>query len=105
MLDFDNNTTARNLNVLIADSAQTVRQEALDHMASPSFVSRPAPSVATSDALRATSNENMTPNPLAAILKTAMESSDLTVSDIAAQAARQQQTLTENQTVNLRNPN
>jgi hypothetical protein len=125
MLDLQNNPSAQELNALIQDSEQHIREEALKKMKqhqaanpthvptnSPSSTPQTQPAVppptqlpATNQASGGQSTSVMTHNPIADILKLAMENSDLTVSQIERQAERQTQrqaTLSEGETANLR---
>jgi hypothetical protein len=96
ILDFKHNPSAQNLNILIENSVHDVRQEALDKMKTgvvPGSITNPQPTANDS------SIGGMTTNPIAGILKLAMENNDLTVSQIAAQADKK---LAEGQSEDLR---
>jgi hypothetical protein len=82
------NSKAQDLNILIENTAKSVRHEALQKMDS-----KPAPSTTA-----------MTAAPSGDILKLATEGGDLTVAQIASQAHKQQ-TLAEGQSVTLSNAN
>lgn len=108
ILDMAHNPSARNLNVLIEDAEQQVRQEAMQKMKAigatpplPPAVRQPG--TATVGSVQASTSE-MTTNPLADILKKAMENQDLKVSQIAAAANRPTGTgtMAEGQSVNVR---
>jgi hypothetical protein len=96
IFDMQNNPSAQSLGTLIQDTQASIRQEALAKMRSDSAPS-PAPAQPPTQSI-----SGMTPNPVAGILKLAMESDDLTVSQISSQAQRQQSALQEGQSVNLR---
>lgn len=96
ILDLQNNPSAQNLNTLIEDTAKSVREEALAKMRDDS--KPPAPVKPIEPAKQSVSG--MTANPVADILKLAMENDDLTVDQISNQANRQ---LQEGQSVSLRN--
>ncbi len=96
ILDFTHNENAQNLNQLIEDSVKSIRQEALEKMkseaASPeSRTNKPSPTQAPQLKIQdpKQSASEMTENPVAGILKLAMESADLTISQVAAQATKQ----------------
>lgn len=94
ILDFRNNPSAQNLNRLIADSSQHLREEALGKMEK---AEKLKPKVKANSA----SVSEMTDNPLAGILKSAMENEELTVSQLAAQVNRTA-ALAEGQAITLR---
>ncbi len=77
ILDFKNNPSAQNLDQLIEDSVANVRLEAMQKMREQA--NHPAPT---------TGGGAMTPQASNAILRQAMSSSELTVSQVAAQAQR-----------------
>lgn len=94
ILDFQNNPTAANLNHLIEDSEAHIREEALTKMQKQA--TKP-----TAKAPAKPSASGMTTGTAPDILKLAMESDDLTVSQIANQA--QKNSITEGQSVDVRN--
>lgn len=94
ILDTQNNAKAQSLGVLIENTVQNVRTEALAKM-------KEQPKAAESSQKSASA---MTPPASSAILKKiALEETDLTVSQLAAKAERESQaTLQEGQAINLR---
>lgn len=88
-------TASANLNVLIENSVKSIRAEALTKMKQ-----RPAAPAAPP---RAKTTSGSTAAPSGDILKLATEGGDLTVAQIAAQARKRLEPLTEGQTVDLRN--
>jgi hypothetical protein len=100
ILDFNNNPIAQNVNELIENSVKDIREEALAKMRN-----RPANQVSDKPLTAGTivnpieSTSGMTANPLNDILKSAIDSEDLTVSQVAAQATRK---LQQDQEVTLR---
>ncbi|HSX48532.1 MAG TPA: PrgI family protein [Candidatus Nanoarchaeia archaeon] len=97
ILDLQNNPSAQNLNTLIEDTAKNVREEAMAKMRQEAETPKPA---TPAKPAASPSISGMTPNPVAGILKLAMENDDLTVDQISNQANRQ---LQEGQSVSLRN--
>jgi hypothetical protein len=89
ILDFTHNPNAANLNELIEDAVKNVRSEAMEKMKNP-------PATAAKSSV-----SEMTSNPVAGILKLAMENEELTVSQLAAQAQKHV-AINEGQVVNLR---
>jgi hypothetical protein len=112
MLDLKHNPAARNLGSLIDDAGQHMLDEAKQRagIQPPPVASSGEPQPALGGQPRAAaapeaSTSTMTTNPLAGILKAAMENQDLKVSQIAAQAGRAGDgTLAEGQSVNFRQP-
>jgi hypothetical protein len=92
MYDVQSSPLAGNINALIEQAAADVKKEAMAQMASPAKAT-PAPAKSVSG--------NVTQTPSSDILKLANES-DLTVSQLAAQATRLAP-LAEGQSVDLRN--
>lgn len=96
ILDTSNNARAQSLGVLIENTVQNVRQEALKSMKETATQAQKAAAPAAS----------VTPPQSSAILKKiALEESDLTVSQLAAKAQRQTAEMSEGQAVNLRQSN
>ncbi len=93
ILDFQNNPSAQNLNVLIEDAVKNIREEALVKM-------KAAPSPSTSSGSTTSVSEMTKPAPVG-IIKLAMDNDDLTVSQIANQAQKQV-VMSEGQAVSLR---
>lgn len=89
ILDFKNNPTAQNLDVLIEDSVRSIREEAMQKMRQQPPTQAPP-----------TSTSEMNPSISDAILKLNNLSGDLSVSQIAAQAGKQ--VLQPGQAVSLR---
>lgn len=99
ILDFKHNPSAHNLSILIENSVHDVRMEALEKMRQPSGSLTPGSITNPQASPNNSSTSEMTANPIAGILKLAMENDDLTVSQIAAQADKK---LMEGQAENLR---
>lgn len=105
ILDFQNNPTAQNLNGLIENAVQNIRQEAqakmLQHKSAPKQSAPITPAAAQMPATPTggPSASVMITNPIGDILKLATEGDDLTVSQLSVHANRQ---LAEGQAVNLR---
>lgn len=98
ILDFQNNPSAQNLNVLIQDSEKSIHKEVLEK------IQHELPQKPPPPAPPQPSTSEMTTNPIADILKRAMENTDLKVSQvsqIAAQASQQNQ-LVEGQSLDVR---
>jgi hypothetical protein len=100
MLDMQNNPQASGLNVLMQNAVKNIRAEALTKMKS----APKTPSTSSGNKSGGGSTSEMTANPVAGILKLAMENDDLTVSQLAAQAQKHV-ALSEGQAVSLRKPN
>jgi hypothetical protein len=108
---------AQDLNVLIENTVKSVREEALQKMRTQPATPKPAktalasapisapPKTSAANANSSVSIGGMTGSTSGDILKLATEGGDLTVTQIAAQAHKQQATLAEGQTVQLRNAN
>jgi hypothetical protein len=88
ILDFKNNPNAQNLDILIQDAERNIREEAQQKMRQ-----NPAPQKGTSA---------MTPEPAPDILKLAMDSGDMKLSQLSNRVNRQPN-LEEGQSVSLRN--
>jgi hypothetical protein len=103
ILDTQNNPNAANLNTLIENTVKNIRQEALHNMQHPAKAPAKPKTPAGQKGSAQPSTSGMTAAPTPDILKLAAEGGDLTVAQIAAQAAKRQgQSLAEGQTVSLR---
>ncbi|MBW3538571.1 PrgI family protein [Candidatus Parcubacteria bacterium] len=89
ILDFKKNPNSQNLEALLAGAAGSVRQAAVDKMKQPV---RPSPASPSAPSHPNQSASGMTVNPIAGILKAAMQNDALTVSQLASQAQRTQAT-------------
>ena len=92
---------SENLNVLIENSVKSIRQEALNKMKQRGGAAA-APARKEVRGAKAATTSGSTPLPSGDILKLATEGGDLTVAQIAAQARKRLEPLTEGQSVDLR---
>jgi hypothetical protein len=108
ILDFQNNPNAQNVNQLIEGATKSIRAEAVQKLqvvrSEERVASKTKPTHTPHSPLPTTNGSvsGMSVNPLDAILKQALDSGDLKVSQIAQQANKPQNNLTEGQPVNLR---
>lgn len=120
IFDVENNANAQNLNTLIANSSQSVRDEAIAMMtqraqaavASVPDAQIPKPGTQAQPAMappvQVPQTPPMTPQNANAIIKLATEGGDLSITALAAQAAQaiaHNQELLEGQTVTIQNAN
>ena len=107
------NPSVQNLNELIHKSEKNIRQEALDRIqsqmpkpaeAKPGNIAQPEPLAVPVEQTEKVSVTEMTVNPIADILKRAMENSDLKVSQVSQIAAQANQAnqLIEGQSIDVR---
>ena len=103
MLDFTHNPTAQSLNVLIENSTRTIHQEALEKMRDQGASIAPTVAPPVVSEIAPITTTEMTVNPIADILKVAMDT-DLKVSQVSQIAARATQPapLVEGQVTSVR---